>query len=1046
MAFTRMCLITLVITLSLCSNLEAQTVYYPAWSSSVLKASAKDAAELLGNSINGTALPVQEYTVMPAAGIIFVYDSTITDNQLCKAESNGTSILKFTAAQDNGLIFGLYQYLEELGYKFYQPGSVWQITPMLNSAFRSVNKTYNCSYRYKTWFISGGHNRWVMDNDNSYGWDTYYGQNGHNWALYQRRNGMLGSARFTGHRGDIMSGNYFSALQQNPCYVACYNGSRVAMPQSVPDVNNNAAMQLWGNTIEQKYTSFKNTIFGNKTLYADYYRNFDFNYGAIGIEVPDGSQWGNSKDNSGCSSRDYESASNQNITLANFSVQQMSAAYPTKRFQLYAYSSHADIPAPGIAINNKIDIQVVPAAFQNESSAKGLLNRWYNRFGNISEYQYMNIPQWGGETPMFYLDDLKTTLKRLKEKNSQGVLWEASPAKFASIPFLWAANKNLLAKKDVDSLLLEFCNNMFGPAAATINKLLHQWSDDNCVTMGDFMQDNKYKIPLYFQLLNTAVLQAQQSPDVVKQRLRELKAYLHYMVLYYDWLFDQRSNTAKADKAAALCIYLARINRLQLVNSYFIIADIVSRYSSTDPFYAAYNVSTGSAYMNGALPLITDEEIDTDFTADLSKSATIIPVYDLADQSFIVEKISNSNITAAEKITVKIGYTNGANYPNRAEYYIHAQKAGSFTINYIPRFNMETGNINFTVEDLHEGLGVIKDFSLTPASPDGSLTVDIPGAGTYKLSVVSKYQSSVDLQIICNGNYFYKNTAFLGNKTENYRTDLNSLPGYFYVPAGIQKIYFSVNNSNPGGTGFASAAEINKAFIFRDAYGNKVDAQLSSAGDSALFFLDIPPAQTAMFWQVFKMEQYNLCFANISNMLLYATRKACPDIDIRISVNEKNCSTHLSAITAPAAAVKWEIYDNGRWMYYDDEKEIDLPDYTSPNAVVNLFSGTNCSTSKRLADTPGYYQEKQACASGAPIPVPESTLMIYPNPSAGVFNLYSNGIRQYVDETIVFNAQGAVLLHIKNNNLVNLSFQPSGIYLYKISLNGRTYTGKLLKL
>ena len=1049
MAFIRNCFITSVIMVSFCFNTKAQTIYYPVHSSNLLKATALDAAELLGNSISGSNFSVQEYAAFPATGILFIYDSTITDNQLCKVEGNGTNLLKFTAAQDNGLVFGLYQYLEELGYKFYQPGSIWQLTPSLSSPYKLINRSYTTAYKYKSWFISGGHNRWAMDNNNNYGWDIYYGQNGHNWALYQRRNGMMGAYRFSGHRGDIMTGSYLSTIQNNPCYVACFDGSRAATTQSVPDVNNVPAMQLWSNTIEQKYTAFKNIIFGNKPLYADHYRNFDFNNNRVGIEVPDGSQWGNSKDNSGCSNNDYESESNQNFTLANFTAQKINSAYPGKHLQLYAYSSHADVPSANIIVNSNIDIQVVPTAFQNESSAKGLLNRWYNRSNNISEYQYMNIPQWGGETPMFYLGDLKNTLQRLKDKNSQGILWEASPAKFASLPFLWAANRNLISKKDIDSSLNEFCSNMFGPAAGTINKLLHQWSDDNTITVGDFIQDNKYKTPLYFQLLNEAVAQTQQSPGIIKQRIRELKAYLHYMVLYYDWLFDQRSNIAKSEKAATLCIYLAKINKLQLVNSYFIITDIVSRFSVTDPFYVAYNVNNGTAYRDGTLPLISDAEIDSDFINDYSNSIALISKYDLKDAAFITNKINSSNIVTAEKINVKIGYTNGAYYPNRAEFYIDARSAGNFTINYTPRFNTSgKGNINFTVEAADKGLEIIKDLSLNSSAEAGKITINLPHMGVYKLSVVSKHQSSVDLLINCNGNYFYKGSAFLGNKTENYRTDLSSLPGFFYVPAGLQKVYFSINNSNPGGTGFASANEISTAFIFKDSYGKKVEPKPASATDSALFYLDIPADQAGAFWQVFKMEQYNLCFANINNMLMYAGRKACSSIDLKISVNDKagNCITHLSAVANTGAQLKWEIYDNGRWMYYGNEKEIDLPDYVSPNSIVTLFADDKCSATKRIADAPGYFAAKQACASGAPIPVVDLSLAIFPNPSAGLFNINLNGIRQYADEMIILNAQGITLQRSKNINQVNLSAQPPGIYLYRMVIGEKLYTGKLIKL
>jgi len=49
----------------------------------------------------------------------------------------------------------------------------------------------------------------------------------------------------------------------------------------------------------------------------------------------------------------------------------------------------------------------------------------------------------------------------------------------------------------------------------------------------------------------------------------------------------------KADRDGALCIYLAKTNKLQLVNSYYMIATIVSKYATTSDFYAKYNVVSG---------------------------------------------------------------------------------------------------------------------------------------------------------------------------------------------------------------------------------------------------------------------------------------------------------------------------------------------------------------------------------------------------------------------------------------------------------------------
>lgn len=873
MAFIRYCVAAAV--LFCCINTAAaQTIYYPNQSSRLIRSTADDVAMLLKKAMPANTPATQVYTSLPESGIIFVYDSTITDNQSCKVQSNGERII-FSAAQDNGLCFGIYQYLQQLGFRFYQPGSIWEVIPSLTAAslYKNINTVFSVPYKYKSWSISGGHNRWVMDNDSNYGWDTYFGANGHNWALYQRRNGMTGAYRFAGHRGDIMSGNFLSTFQSNPCYVASYEGSREANAHSVPDINSNAAMQLWSDAIEKKYTQYKNTIYSNTALYADYYRNFDYSNASVGIEVVDGAQWGTGT-NVGCSGKAYPKPSDQQFTLADFTAKKINSIYPNKRMQLYAYSTHADVPSANVSLNPNLDIQVISGAFQNETSAKGLMNRWYNKTSNVSEYHYLNIPQWGGETPMFYADELKATLQRVKDKKGQGVMWEASPAKFASLPFLLAANNNLINGASVDSTLQDFCNTMFAEAGGTMYQLLNYWSSDKTVSVGGFMPDNKYKIPLYLQLLNTAAQQTKNSEAVVKERLDEVKAYLHHMVLYYDWFFDQRSNAAKKDKAAAICIYLAKANKLQLVNSYFIIADIVSRYKSTDEFYKQYNVNNGTAYQNGTLPLLTTAEIENNFKQDVAIMGNLVNQYQMDDAAFIEEQFNRNNLSPLKTISLQTSYTNGVNYPNRSEFYIDAPKAGKFSIKYVPHFNMAgKGFINFTVEDADKAVTIVKDISRDQNAKTETITIDLPTAGRYKLTVLTKFQTSLDLDITTNGNYFYKKGPYLGNKTENYRNDLLSLPGYFYVPKGISKIFFSVNNSNPGGAGFAKAETISKAFVIKDNNGKTLLPRLVTPNDSALFYLEVPAGSDGTFWQSSKMEQYNLCFANINNLQWYAESK-----------------------------------------------------------------------------------------------------------------------------------------------------------------------------
>ena len=95
----------------------------------------------------------------------------------------------------------------------------------------------------------------------------------------------------------------------------------------------------------------------------------------------------------------------------------------------------------------------------------------------------------------------------------------------------------------------------------------------------------------------------------------------------------------------------------------------------------------------------------------------------------------------------KLGYTNGMDYYNRSEFNINAPAAGTFTINYNPTFEMpDKGYINFTVESTDKALEIIKDFSLDRNAKAGSITINLPAAGNYKMTVCSKYKSSVELE------------------------------------------------------------------------------------------------------------------------------------------------------------------------------------------------------------------------------------------------------------------------------------------------------------
>jgi Secretion system C-terminal sorting domain len=1040
MAFIRKCCISAVMVFCIVLNTSAQNVYYPARSSEMLKATAEDAKVLLQKAVAGSSFTTQSYSNLPSKGIVFVYDSTITDNQACKVESNGYDYIKFTAAEDNGLHFGFYQYLNSLGYRFYQPGELWEIIPQLSSVFKSVNTVYTCAYKYKTWFISGGYNSWAMDKAPKFTWDLF-GINGHNWAIYQRRNGMLGAGRFSGHRDDIMRGDYLTTLQNNPCYVANFNGSRAATTQSVPDIFNSTAKNLWANAIESKYTAYKNSIYSNQVFYANVYRSFRYNYGSFGIEVPDGSRFGNSKENEICSAASYPKESDQHFVLANHTTEKILTKYPDMRFQLYAYSNHADVPSPSITIHKNIDIQLIPTVYQLESSTNGLRNRWYNRSSNVSEYQYLNLSAWSGETPSFNWDDLKTTLNIAKEKKSQGIIWEATPAKFGSLPYLLAANNFLKDNIEIDSTLHEFCNNMFASANNTVFKIFKMWGEENTAP-------NKYNLQLYIGLLQTATQQTENAPTVVKERLRELKAYVHYMVMYFNLANDdQNKQLLKEDRDAKMCLYLAKTNRMQLVNSYYLIANIVSKYAATSDFRAKYNHINGTAYQNGNLPLITAAEIDADFRDDVNKYADKIGQFIFKEAVTVKGELKTQNITALPVINLKLGYTNGVDNYNKTSFNFIAPQSGSFIIKYTPKYDTPgKGFINFTVEATDQTLQILKDVTLNHTASEGTITVEVPRAGSYLLTVISKYKTAIDLSITTNGNYFYKGKAFLGNTTESYKADFTSLPGFFYVPAGIERIYCNIANFN--GIKYANPDVLSKSFSIKDNNGNAVTLRLASSQDSSLYYIDIAKNEGGVFYQVTSVAQYGLKFCNISNLLWYAQRTKCSNSGFTVTLINRNgnCITRLST-TESAANLKWQVTDKGNVTYYNNQTVVELPANISRDAIIILTNGNGCNFSGSLGTDARYLKEKDACSQGgAAASILQTTPAIYPNPSAGIFKCSLNGSPVNADEISIFNTQGTKVGSFKNVQQFNLGGATAGMYVYRMVVGGQTYSGKVVKL
>src|SRR5690606_34556744 len=106
-----------------------------------IKLLAKDLSSLLSQATG------QNFTIQPFAGqtegVFLLLDTTLNykTNETGIVEIKNHSIT-ISSNYLTGLSYGMYSWLNELGFKFYLPGDDWNITPNIKNLYRPFFKIY----------------------------------------------------------------------------------------------------------------------------------------------------------------------------------------------------------------------------------------------------------------------------------------------------------------------------------------------------------------------------------------------------------------------------------------------------------------------------------------------------------------------------------------------------------------------------------------------------------------------------------------------------------------------------------------------------------------------------------------------------------------------------------------------------------------------------------------------------------------------------------------------------------------------------------------
>ena len=160
--FLTLAILLFFITPCRTQNAPAHIISYP---QSFPKDAVIDIQSLLKQSTDADWEAVPDKPANTGFVLALKTEGNYKTGESCMINSDGSSYVKFESPTTNGLIYGVYKYLRDLGFKFYLPDSLYTIVPSLKSVFRKKSAMETPFFKDQGFFW----NRWFWQRKNRSG-------------------------------------------------------------------------------------------------------------------------------------------------------------------------------------------------------------------------------------------------------------------------------------------------------------------------------------------------------------------------------------------------------------------------------------------------------------------------------------------------------------------------------------------------------------------------------------------------------------------------------------------------------------------------------------------------------------------------------------------------------------------------------------------------------------------------------------------------------------------------------------------------------------
>jgi hypothetical protein len=783
----------------------------------------------------GDEWQVQLTEVKPPSGIFLrVYnDNNFKTKESFRLQSNGIDLLTITSSSVEGLIFGFYKHLRQLGFQFYLPGEDYTIIPKLDNPFaRKIDILDKPFLQIRNFFGTGGFGTPNSDPDKLVE---------KAWNLWKLRNGFGTAYSLGGHRGENFILENKQQLQQHPQWLSTHLTGQPSDIGIKLNYLNKEAVDF--------YTDWTIKPFTQKTFILPPANHTEF----LSIEPSDGGGYINEYQ----PGKALPSVSDQVYSAANLAAQKLDKLFPDRPnigVNLYAYSSHA--APPSFKLNPRVFVQLIPYQFQNIAFGPSFIKLWASRVKRFGIYDYYNYTDAQFDLPGgMTIDEAMKRLVHSVKAGSEGTSYETSYSKFATGIPLWLlgrymADGNPDWKKNLEGLT----HVLYKEAAPKILELFRLF-----YTQPSFGVQYMSKA---VNLLNDANGLTKEAP--VQKRLAELKQYLLFAHLVYR--SRDIKNGTLYQRLLPVVEYAWKLYPQKIVHSYRIMQLVSYAFlnnDKNDKDFALYQKlhidwfpetersrSAWSKIKQG----VENSQVAKDFNTLTStyKFSDPPPTYHFEE----VQKLINGSLAAKKTMVF------GGGSLVRGYFGVYTDKPATLNI----RYKIDGTKPLLTFSSIDENY--LHDSAIVATKNTDIIRINLP-AGLTTIFLNAGDGCSYRIQAdISNGIFFFDGSprgtlAFYKNFSDPYEryTYLPAFyPSYIFMPKGVSSVDYKVQLNALTITSPAGR-KINSDILSTEYGGFETRTFLTQAGE------------TGKIWKAEISNNYNYQFLNIPDRYLLLKEK-----------------------------------------------------------------------------------------------------------------------------------------------------------------------------